>query len=156
MELRFLLLVLPLLTLLETCKPKEETKNRVPDIKLKTAQLDQPPQDMVYYLAASSIYGEWFNINPDSSTTLIFNIDGTFKYINKINPADSVNGNWSAKGSDYVLRSSPRHNNGETFGPKERSFQFEKKFRFKDGFIYEVNKEGSLSTDYFVQSKNYR
>jgi hypothetical protein len=157
MKLRFLLLVIPLLIRLEACKPKKETTNHVPDIKLNTAQLEQPPQDVVYYLAANSIYGEWFNINPDSSTTLIFNLDSTFKYINKINPTDSVNGKWSVKDSDYVLRSSPSHNNnGETLGPKEISFQFEKRFRFKDGFIYEVNKEGSLSTDYFVQSKNYR
>lgn len=156
MRLQFLLLVLPLLILLEACKTKEEKGNHVPDIKLNTAQLDQPPQDVVYYIAANSIYGEWFNIDPDSSVTLIFNIDSTFNYINKTHPIDSVNGKWSVKGLDYFLRSSSIHNNDKTFESNGMSIQFEKRFRFKDGFVYEVNKEGSLSTDYFVQSKNYR
>lgn len=153
MKPQFLLKVFTLLILLQGCKSKEESPGRIPDLKFTIPQPDQSPPDLVVYTGAISIYGEWFNINPDIFIKLIINKDGTFQYINKSGLKDSVKGKWTVKGTEYILHNG---NNNMSIHSSEKQIFFKKRFSFKNGFLYELTKQASLSNDYFVQSKNYR
>jgi hypothetical protein len=100
-----------------------QTKGResktLPDIKIIVPPHDQSPPDLVGYNAATSIYGEWFNINPDNSAKLIFNLDGTFQYIVENGLANSVKGKWTINNSDYILRSPQIWNKNESSNSKD-------------------------------------
>jgi hypothetical protein len=157
MRSRLLLITFPFLLLLKACTSNETRESsNIQEIKLTSSQTDQTPSDLVVYVAATSIYGEWFNINPNNSIKIVFHRDSTFSYMDGSSSKSSTEGKWTVKGADYVLYKLSESKKSQRQQFKNLATLFTKRFRFKGGFIYEINKDGVLSSDYFVQSKNYR